>query len=169
VDGVTFEQELLTLLPRLRAYARSMARSSHDADDLVQDTVVLALGARARFEPGTNMRAWLFTILRNRFYNKFAANGRQTVPLESAPPEALITQPAHEWAFRQSELKLALAKLDHLQREALLLSVGAELSYAEIGQIIGCPVGTVKSRVFRARKELAALLDHSSTLEPTSI
>ncbi len=165
---MTFEQELLSLLPRLRAYARSMARNQHDADDLVQDTVLRALAARERFEAGTNMRAWLFTILRNRFYNKFALNGRQTLPLEDAPIEALITQPAHEWAFRQSELKLALAKLHHLHREALLLSVGAELSYAEIGQVIGCPVGTVKSRVFRARKELAALLDHSSTLEPSS-
>ena len=166
---MTFEQELLTFLPRLRAYARSMARTSHDADDLVQDTVMRALAARDRFTPGTNMRAWLFTILRNRFYTGLAAHGRQTVPLEDAPPEALIVPPAHEWAFQQSELKRALARLDHLQREALLLSVGAELSYAEIGQIIGCPVGTVKSRVFRARKELAALLDHSSTLEPSTM
>ncbi|MBB3898226.1 sigma-70 family RNA polymerase sigma factor [Roseococcus suduntuyensis] len=166
---MTFEQELLALLPRLRAYARNMARNAHDADDLVQDTVLRALSARERFVPGTNMRAWLFTILRNRFFNTVAAHGRNNVPLEDAPPEALVTPPAHEWAFRQSELRLALGKLQHLQREALLLSVGAELSYAEIGEIIGCPVGTVKSRVFRARQELAALLDHSSTLEPDSV
>ncbi|WP_206930663.1 sigma-70 family RNA polymerase sigma factor, partial [Roseococcus thiosulfatophilus] len=115
------------------------------------------------------MRAWLFTILRNRFFNTVAAHGRANVPLEDAPAEALVTPPAHEWAFRQSELRIALGKLHHLQREALLLSVGAELSYAEIGEIIGCPVGTVKSRVYRARQELAALLDHSSTLEPDSV
>lgn len=166
---MTFEAELVSLLPRLRAYARSMTRNPQDADDLVQDTVVRALASRHRFAAGTNMRAWLFTILRNRFLNGMAAAGRSNIPLEDAPPEALLTPPAHEWAFRQSELKLALAKLHHLQREALLLSVGAELSYAEIGEIIGCPVGTVKSRVFRARQELAALLDHSGTLEPDTV
>lgn len=164
-EGARFEQELLALLPRLRAYARSMVRNGPDADDLVQDTVLRALAARDRFEPGTNMRAWLFTILRNRFFNKYTAQARQTVPIEDAPAEALVTQPAHEWAMRQSELKEALAKLHPLQREALLLSVGAELSYAEIGAIIGCPVGTVKSRVFRARKELAALLGHAGAME----
>lgn len=157
---MNFEQELVAFLPRLRAYARSLVRNAHDADDLVQDVIVRALGARDRFEPGTNMRAWLFTILRNRFYNKFASNGRTFIALEDAPASALVTQPAHEWAMAQSELKEALGKLHPLQREALLLSVGAELSYAEIGQIIGCPVGTVKSRVFRARQELAGLLHH---------
>jgi len=162
---VTFEEEMLALLPRLRAYARSMARNPHDADDLVQDTVLRALAARARFTPGTNMRAWLFTILRNRFFNNAAAHGRKTLPIEDAPPEALVTPPAHEWAFRQSELRLALGRLHPLQREALLLSVGAELSYAEIGEIIGCPVGTVKSRVFRARQELAGMLGHPDALE----
>jgi len=157
---VNFEQDLVAFLPRLRAYARSLVRNPHDADDLVQDVVVRALGARDRFEQGTNMRAWLFTILRNRFYNRFAANGRTFIALEDAPASALVTQPAHEWAIAQSELKVALDRLHPLQREALVLSVGAELSYAEIGQIIGCPVGTVKSRVFRARQELAALLHH---------
>lgn len=166
---MNFERDLLDLLPHLRGYARHLVHNSHDADDLVQDVVVRALAARDRFEPGTNMRAWLFTILRNRFYNKYASKGRISVALEDAPASALAREPPQEWALAQSDLKKALAALGHLQREVLLLSVGAELSYAEIGQIIGCPVGTVKSRVFRARKELAALLDGSVQIKvPTT-
>lgn len=154
-----FEDELLLLIPKLRGYARQLVRDRHDADDLVQDVVVRALGAKDRFELGTNMRAWLFTILRNRFYNKYAPSRGQTVSIEAAPPVVLRVEPSQDWAITHLELRRAFALLPAPHRDVLLLSAGAELSYEEIGQIIGCAVGTVKSRVFRAHRELAALME----------
>jgi RNA polymerase sigma-70 factor (ECF subfamily) len=156
---MAFEDELLLLIPKLRGYARQLVRDRHDADDLVQDVVVRALGAKERFEPGTNMRAWLFTILRNRFFNKYVPGKRDLVSIETAPPAALRIEPVQEWAIANLELRRAFALLPQSHRDVLLLSAGAELSYEEIGQIIGCAVGTVKSRVFRARRELAALME----------
>lgn len=162
---MAFEDELLLLIPKLRGYARQLVRDRHDADDLVQDVVVRALGAKERFELGTNMRAWLFTILRNRFYNKYVPGKRDTVPMDAAPPAVLRVEPAQDWAIAHLELRRAFALLPAAHRDVLLLSAGAELSYEEIGQIIGCAVGTVKSRVFRARRELAALMERPAWRE----
>jgi RNA polymerase sigma-70 factor (ECF subfamily) len=156
---MAFEDDLLLLVPKLRGYARQLVRNRHDADDLVQDVVLRALSAKDRFELGTNMRAWLFTILRNRFYNKYVPGKRDVVSIDAAPPAALRVEPVQDWAIAHLELRRAFALLPASQREVLLLSAGAELSYEEIGQIIGCAVGTVKSRVFRARRELAALME----------
>jgi len=157
-----FQQEMLRLVPQLLAYARGLVRCAADADDLVQDVVMRALAAQARFEPGSNMRAWLFTILRNRFYSKYTSNGHRVAALDEVPEAMLAIPAAQEWGLRQSELRQALQRLDPALREALLLSVGAEMSYVEIGQVLGCPVGTVKSRVFRARRALAEMLDGRS-------
>jgi RNA polymerase sigma-70 factor (ECF subfamily) len=156
---MAFEDELLLLVPKLRGYARQLVRNRHDADDLVQDVVLRALSAKDRFELGTNMRAWLFTILRNRFYNKYVPGKRDVISIEAAPAAALRVEPVQDWAISHLELRRAFALLPAPHREVLLLSAGAELSYEEIGQVIGCAVGTVKSRVFRARRELAALME----------
>lgn len=160
-----FEDELLLLIPKLRGYARQLVRDRHDADDLVQDVVLRALGAKDRFELGTNMRAWLFTILRNRFYNKYIPGKGDTVSIETTPPAVLRIEPSQDWAITHLELRRAFALLPAPHRDVLLLSAGAELSYEEIGEIIGCAVGTVKSRVFRARRELAALMERPAWRE----
>lgn len=162
---MVFEDELLELIPKLRGYARQLVRDRQDADDLVQDVVVRALGAKDRFEFGSNMRAWLFTILRNRFYNKYLPARHNVVSLETAPAAALRVEPVQEWAMAHLELRQAVARLPPAHRDVLLLSVGAELTYEEIGVIIGCAVGTVKSRVFRARRELASLMERPHELE----
>ncbi|RVT95796.1 sigma-70 family RNA polymerase sigma factor [Rhodovarius crocodyli] len=155
---MTFETDMLALVPQLRGYARRMVVTG-EGDDLVQDVLTRALAAKDRFQDGTNLRAWLFTILRNRFYNFYANREKRTLPLDDATAETLRIEPVQEWSLRNADLKRALAQLPPTLREALLLSAGAEMSYAEIGEVIGCPSGTVKSRVFRARQELARLLD----------
>ena len=160
---MTFQRELLGLVPQLRAYARGLVRCAADADDLVQDVVMRAWAAQERYTPDTNMRAWLFTILRNRFYSGYTGHHGRQAALEDVPEAMLAVPPAQEWGLRQSELRAALLMLDAPLREALMLSVGAEMSYAEIGQVLGCPVGTVKSRVFRARRALSAILDGTTT------
>lgn len=165
---MTFQEELLSLVPQLLGYARGMVRIRADADDLVQDVVMRAWAAQDRYEPGTNMRAWLFTILRNRFYNKYTGNARAEVPIDEVAEAALSILPAQEWHVQQTELRAALERLHPALREALLLSLGAELSYQEIGEIVGSPVGTVKSRVFRARQTLAAMLDGRQDLPATA-
>lgn len=156
---MTFQREILSLVPQLLAYARGLVRCPADAEDLVQDVIMRAWAAQDRYIPDTNMRAWLFTILRNRFYSKYTGQGGRQSTLEDVPEALLAVPPGQEWGLRQSELKAALLLLEAPLREALLLSVGAEMNYAEIGQVLGCPVGTVKSRVFRARRALAAILD----------
>ncbi len=161
-----FQRELLALMPQLRAYARGLVHRAADADDLVQDVVMRAWAAQERFEPGTNMRAWLFTILRNRFYNAYIARPERNVALDDAPAWGLATPPTQEWALHHDDLVAAVMSLDAGLREALILSIGAEMSYREIGQIMGCPVGTVKSRVFRARRELAARLARGRLARP---
>jgi RNA polymerase sigma-70 factor, ECF subfamily len=160
-----FEEELISLMPNLRAYARRLVRHRHDAEDLVQDVVVRAWGARHRFEDGSNMRAWLFTILRNRFYNSYIVMPGEVVPLDSVAPSLLSAGPEQEWALAGRELQQALTKLHPVHREVLLLSVDARLSYDEISQVTDCAVGTVKSRVFRARRELASLLGRPARAE----
>jgi RNA polymerase sigma-70 factor (ECF subfamily) len=155
---MTFETDMLALVPQLRGYARRMVVTG-EGDDLVQDVLTRALAAKDRFEPGTNLRAWLFTILRNRFFNFYANREKRSLPLDETISASLRVEPAQEWSLRHADLKQALAQLPPQLREALLMSAGAEMSYAEIGEVIGCPAGTVKSRVFRARQELARLLD----------
>ncbi len=156
---VTFEAELVALIPQLRGYARGLSRVSADADDLVQDCVMRAWAARDRYAPGSNMRAWLFTILRNRFYSSIAAPGARLMPLDDATEVHLAVPASQESGLATKDIARAMQCLHPLLREALVLSAGAELDYAQIGEILGCPVGTVKSRVFRARREMALLLD----------
>lgn len=156
---MTFEAELLAHIPQLRGYARGLSRASADADDLVQDCVMRAWAARDRYVPGTNMRAWLFTILRNRFYSSVAAGSGRLLPLDDVTEVHLAVPAAQESGLATADIARALQCLYPLLREALVLSAGAELDYAQIGEILGCPVGTVKSRVFRARREMALLLD----------
>lgn len=155
------QQQLVGYLPNLRAFAVSLCRDSAQADDLVQDTILSAWQHWDRFQEGTNLRAWLFTILRNKFLTNVRKQ-REEVSIDgegTLPYYSLTAQPAQtSWMDSRDFLK-ALKQVPTDQREALVL-VGAEgFSYEEAAEICGCAIGTIKSRVHRARARLLELLD----------
>jgi RNA polymerase sigma-70 factor (ECF subfamily) len=146
---------ITSLLPDLRGYARFLARDRSQADDLVQDTVVRALSALDQFEPGTNMKAWMFTILRNIFYEQARRRKRERELVEENNPEAASISPATQTDQAQiADLQRLLWTLPPVLREALVLVGAQELSYEEAAAICDCPVGTMKARVSRARTQL---------------
>ena len=151
-------REMLTILPDLRAFARFLIRDRAAADDLVQDTVVRALSALPQFQPGTNLKAWLFTILRNLFYEQTRRRRREAAALSAH----LITEDAvradQDDASHVRDLDRMLWALPPLLREALVLVGAQELSYEEAAVICGVPIGTMKARVSRARVQLAQIL-----------
>ncbi|TRO87668.1 sigma-70 family RNA polymerase sigma factor [Glycocaulis profundi] len=158
------QSEILGLIPSLRAFAYSLARNRCDADDLVQETLAKALANLHRFEPGTNLRAWLFTILRNSFYNAHHKRQREpAMPVEDMPMTR--SKPGQEWSLKLKDVHAALGKLPAQQREALMLVGGAGFSYIEAAEVLGCAIGTIKSRVNRARANLLTLLDSESELD----
>jgi RNA polymerase sigma-70 factor (ECF subfamily) len=149
---------LLGAVPSLRAFAISLSGSVDRADDLVQDTLLRALANIHRFEPGTNLNAWLFTILRNLFHSEYRKRKREVEDGDGAYAARLATPPEQNAHLDFGDLRVALAKLSPDQREAVLL-IGAEgFSYDEAAQICGTAVGTIKSRVNRARNRLSDLL-----------
>src|SRR5215218_2088449 len=153
---------LLGAVPSLRAFAISLSGNVDRADDLVQDTLMRALANIHRFEPGTNLHAWLFTILRNHFHSEYRKRKREVEDADGSYASRLTTIPGQEARLDLEDFQKALMKLSADQREALLL-VGAEgLSYEEAAEICGCVLGTLKSRVNRARTRLAALLSVES-------
>lgn len=152
-------QEMVDLVPQLRAFARSLCRDATRADDLVQETLVRALSSLGQFTPGTNLKAWLFTIVRNEYYTYLRRGRFETLddragalPEPSVPPE-------HEGELQLRDLNRALGQLPPDQREALILVTASGFSYEEAAAICGCAVGTIKSRVGRAREQLLRLLD----------
>ncbi len=152
-----FSAEILALVPKLRAFATSLCGDPVQADDLVQETLVRAISNRDRFEPGTNMGAWLFTILRNQFHSEFRKRRREVADPDGAYADQIETPPAQVPHLELKDLQHALLSLPPEQREALLL-VGAEgLSYDEAAAICGVSPGTIKSRVSRARARMSGL------------
>jgi RNA polymerase sigma-70 factor, ECF subfamily len=150
--------ELITHLPAMRAFATSLTRNAAAADDLVQDAVVKAWGNFDKFQPGTNLRAWLFTILRNTYYSLYRKRRREVEDPDGKMAGQLSEKPAHDGHLAMSDFRVAFAKLTDEQREVLVL-IGAEgFSYEEAAVMCGCAVGTVKSRTNRARKRLAELM-----------
>jgi len=149
---------LLAAIPHLRAFAISLTGDIDRADDLVQDAVVRGLSHLDRFEPGTNLQAWLFTILRNLFYSEHRRRRREVEDPEGAAAEKLSVAPAQGAHLDFQDLKAALSRLSPEQREAILL-VGAEgLTYEQAAEVCGVVVGTIKSRVNRARARLTELM-----------
>ena len=154
-----FRNQLLQAIPSLRYFAMSLTRHSENADDLVQETVVKAWGAFDRFEAGTNLNAWLFTIMRNQFHTNYRKRRREVEDGEGKFAARLTVPPEQDGKVALHELQNALERLPSDQREALVL-VGVErVSYEEAAAICGVAVGTIKSRVNRARSKLAELLD----------
>jgi RNA polymerase sigma-70 factor (ECF subfamily) len=153
-----FKAELVALIPQLRAFARSLTGDPTAADDLAQDAMVKAWDARASFEMGTNMKAWTFMILRNQFYSEKRRSWRQSQLDQEAAERTLVAidDPASPVAL--DELRMGLAMLPAEQREALVLVGAGGFAYEEAAVICGCAVGTVKSRVSRARRALLEIL-----------
>lgn len=163
--------QMLDLLPNLRAFAFFLTNDPARVDDLVQDTFLRAWANVSHFERGSNLGAWLFTILRRAFYTEYRKRRREVEDPEGVHVARLKVPPEQEPALVMAELRLALAHLPHTHREAVLL-VGVEgMSYEEVAMLQRVAVGTVKSRVNRARQQLAALLQMKSRhqIEPDQV
>lgn len=156
-DVRDFHEGLKAILPRLRIYALSLTRDRDSADDLVHDTVIKALTARHSFQPGTNLAAWLFRIQRNEFISGLRRQ-RPNVPVDTAIAESLSHPAYQDSRLIMREFVAAFGKLVPTQREALLLAVLEGLPYEVIAAHTGVSVGTVKSRISRARDTLERLL-----------
>jgi RNA polymerase sigma-70 factor, ECF subfamily len=161
----SLRDEILAAIPSLRAFAISLTGHSDRADDLVQDTIVRAWTNIDRFERGTNLNAWLFTILRNLFHSDYRKRQREIEDADGSYAERLKTRPDQQSHLDFEDFRAALATIPLDQREALLL-VGAQgLSFEEAAEVCQVAVGTVKSRVNRARTRLAVLLDLTNEAE----
>ncbi|WP_074078497.1 sigma-70 family RNA polymerase sigma factor [Microvirga massiliensis] len=156
---------MLAALPNLRAFAVSLTNDPVQADDLVQDTILRAWANSHRFEPGTNLHAWLFTILRNLFLSDYRKRKREIEDVDGSYAGMLITPADQHDHLDFEDFRAALAKLRVDQREALLLVAAEGMSYEEAAEVCGVAVGTVKSRVNRARHRLALLLGLDGTPE----
>lgn len=162
-DRKAFRRELTEVVPHLRAFARGLCGRPDMADDLVQEALLKAWAAQERFEPGTSMRAWTFVILRNAYLTDMRRN-RFRGEYDEGVAERILTQPAgQEGPIHLSDLHRALLTLPPERREALLLVGAGGFSYEEAAEICGCAVGTIKSRVGRARAALTAMIDSGGT------
>ena len=152
-------EELVEHLPAMRAFAISLTRNAAIADDMVQDTLVKAWTHIDKFKTGTNMRAWLFTILRNTYYSSRRKSRREVADIDGVLTDNIAQKPAHDGHMQMADFRKALAMLKDEQREALLLVGASGFSYEEAAQICGCALGTIKSRVGRARAALSEMLE----------
>jgi RNA polymerase sigma-70 factor, ECF subfamily len=156
--GDPFKRDLLAVVPNLRAFAVSLCGNPDRADDLVQDAILKAWGAQANFQPGSNIKAWIFTILRNEFYSQMRKRGREVQDTDGYFTSNLAVHPSQYGLLDLQDFSRALSDLPEDQREALLLVGAAGFAYEEAADICGCRVGTIKSRVSRARKRLQEVL-----------
>ena len=162
------ESAMLAAVPDMRALALSLCHRRDCADDLVQEALLRAISNISSFKPGTNMTAWLLTILRNNFLNECRMSRRQVSDANEHFIATMTSQPDQEARLQFDDFRKALAQLPRDQRQALVLVGGAGVSYEDAAKICRCAVGTVKSRVFRARARLAKLmgLDSPQDLGP---
>lgn len=160
-DRADFKRDLAAVVPHLRAFARGLCGRPDMADDLVQETLLKAWAAQDRFEPGTSIRAWTFVILRNVYLTEMRRNRFRGEYDETAAERILVTSATQEEPLHLSDMRRALMALPDERREALLLVGAGGFSYEEAAEICQCPVGTIKSRVGRARAALTAMLEGS--------
>jgi len=154
-----FKQELTRVVPHLRAFARGLCGRADAADDLVQETLLRAWAARDRFEGGSSMRAWTFTILRNVYLTEMRRN-RFRGEYDEAQAERILVAPAEqEGPMHLADVSRALMALPAERREALLLVGAGGFSYEEAAEVCGCALGTIKSRVARGRAQLSAMIE----------
>jgi RNA polymerase sigma factor (sigma-70 family) len=165
-DRSAFKRDLAQVVPHLRAFARGLCGRPDMADDLVQETMLKAWAAQERFEPGTSMRAWTFVILRNIYLTDMRRN-RFRGEYDELVAERILVEPAGQEApIHLADLHSALLQLPPERREALLLVGAGGFSYEEAAEICGCAVGTIKSRVGRARAALAQMIEAGGLAPP---
>lgn len=157
-----FKAELTALIPHLRAFSRSLCGNAALADDVAQDAMLKAWKARERYKPGTNMKAWTFTILRNQFYSIKRRSWRAVNLDQEVAEQTIYAVNDVEQSIQLNEIRRGLDSLKDDQREALILVGASGLSYEEAAEITGVAVGTIKSRVSRARKSLAVIMETGS-------
>lgn len=162
---MSVREDLLRQIPNLRAFAVSLCGNSERADDLVQETLVKAWSSLDTFQSGSNMRAWLFTILRNAYYSDFRKRRREVEDADGKIAATVATHPEQDGHVDFADLRRALDTLASDQREALILVGASGFSYDEAAEICGVAPGTIKSRVNRARTRLAELLSVRSADE----
>jgi RNA polymerase sigma-70 factor (ECF subfamily) len=153
----SFHDQIIAILPKLRIQALALTRNRAAAEDLVQDAVCNALSAQQSFIPGTNFPAWMHRILRNRFISNLRKR-RDTTDIDDVPSSVFATEAPHEDRLALKELAHAMTRLPSDQREALVMVVVHGMSYEALAASTGCAVGTAKSRVFRARRQLETWL-----------
>lgn len=153
-----FSRDLLGTIPSLRAFARSLGASPDRADDLVQETLIKAWANQQSFVQGTNLKTWLFTILRNTAYSDYRKRWREVEDSDGSYAASLTTEPDQIAHLDMADFQSALGTVPEEQREALILVGACGFSYEEAAQICDCAVGTIKSRVNRARRSLADTL-----------
>ncbi len=150
---------LVNAIPNLRAFAMSLCGRSAWADDLVQETLVRAWAKADTYKDGTNLMAWLFTILRNEFYSQLRKRKREVEDVDGEEAGRLTSAPDQLPNLEMRDFKAALALLPDDQREAIILIGASGFSYEETAEIMGCAIGTVKSRLSRARTRLTEILE----------
>lgn len=160
-----FQKDIVALIPQLRAFSRGLCHGRAIAEDLAQDALAKAWRSQSRFVPGTNLKAWLFTILRNEFYSHARRAWREVAWNAEKGENIGAPEGEQEWAAELSDTARAIRGLPDAQRESLILVSVGGFSYEEVAAICGAPVGTIKSRVARAR---AALIDTLNTNERLS-
>lgn len=157
-EGKSFKTLLLEAVPSLRAFGMSLTGTADRADDLVQETLVKAWDKQSSFQMGSNINAWLFTILRNEFYSQMRKKGREISDSDGLFAAKLASHPEQDGHLDMEDFRRALQQLPEDQREALILVGATGLSYEEAAEVTGVAIGTVKSRVSRARKQLGEIL-----------
>ncbi|HWU13771.1 MAG TPA: sigma-70 family RNA polymerase sigma factor [Caulobacter sp.] len=160
-----FERELVALIPQLRAFGRSLTGNASHGDDLAQDALAKALASRESYQPGTNMKAWTFMILRNVFYSEKRRSWRSCALDPELAERTLVSNTNPTAALELDELRRALDMLPADQREALILIGAAGMSYEEVSDVTGAALGTIKSRVSRARDRLALIFARGEITE----
>ena len=158
----SLRDDILASVPSLRAFAISLSGNGDRADDLVQETLLRALANIDSFQPGSNLPAWLFTILRNLFRSDYRKRRREVEDADGFYAASLTSLPDQSGHLEMDEFRRALKLLPTEQRESLILVGASGFSYEQAAQICGCAVGTIKSRVNRARSRLAAILSIES-------
>jgi RNA polymerase sigma-70 factor, ECF subfamily len=154
-----FANQLIAAIPGLRAFGVSLTSKADRADDLVQETMLKAWKHHDSFEPGTNMKAWLYTILRNEFYSQIRKRKREVEDADGVHASRVAVQGAQLSHLDMADMRTALAQLPEDQREAVILVGASGFSYEEASTICGVAVGTIKSRVSRARLRLTEILE----------
>ena len=154
-------EEIVEHLPAMRAFAVSLTRNASLADDMVQDALVKAWSNLDKFQAGTNMRAWLFTILRNTYYSNRRKAKREVPDVDGSITASLSRKPDHDGRLNMMDFEAAFSKLPEEQREALILVGASGFAYEEAAETCGVAVGTIKSRVNRGRAKLAEIMGMS--------